>query len=449
MHHFNYLLLFLSRFHLASTLTFSEPSSLLSNATQTPLSNLTSSSILPNAVLQCDLPDTAPPLDEDDCYGALGLLPTDSEHARFHRGSGRQSYKLPLSVSQGNCRIKVDLIDHVTEEESTWDEVFDGAQSLISDCVETLDGLGGNFLVGDNDLIRVTIRYTVGEAAGRSNGSTILSSRSSSLSPLSRSVPRCYPRGTGNAPEPLDCLVIQDWLPIFPLDSTFHRAGAIDGYRLPVINHEQTCEISITLVDAVQEEKSSWRSVSVAAALLIARCVLEEAHPGGEILVGERDHIRVTVNYFSPEPRGNNNSTILSSRTLSSPRLNQSVPHCYPPGTGDPPDPDDCVSALNPMPESSTDGTFHKGGADDGHRLPVRYNHQTCDIIIEFVDDVQEENSTWLTVAWETWGLIFMCVIEGVNLGGDVLVGERNLIRVIVKYSIQEAEGTITAGDVE
>ena len=303
MHNFNHLLLLLSRFHLASTLTFSEPSSLLSNATQPSLSNLTSS-ILPNAVLQCDLPDTAPPLDEDDCYGALGLLPSHSEHGRFHRGSGRQDYKLPLSVSQGNCRIKIDLIDHVTEEESTWDEVFNGAQSLITDCVETLDGLGGNFLVGDNFMMRVTIKYTVDEAAGRSNGSTILSSRTSSLSPLSAPVPSCYPPGTGSAPEPLDCLVIQDWLPISPLDSTFHGGGAFDGYRLPVRNHEQTCGISITFVDSVQEERSSWRSVSVAAALLIARCVLGEAHPGGEILAGERDHIRVTVKYYIPEAEG-------------------------------------------------------------------------------------------------------------------------------------------------
>ena len=449
MHQFNHLLLLLSRFYLASTLISSEPSSLLSNATQTPLSNLTpSSSILPIAVLQCDLPDTAPLLDEDDCYGALGLLPSWSVHAQFHRGSGTQFYKLPLSVSQGYCRIKVDLIDHVTEEESRWDEVYDGALSLIVQCVESPDGLGGNILVGDHLRIRVTIKYTVDEAAGRSNDSIILSSRTSLLSPLSASVPYCYPPDTSDAPEPLDCLVIQDRLPNFPLARTFHRAGAIDSYRLPVIDHHQTCEVSITLVDAVQEERSSWRLVAAGAASLIARCVLEEAHPKGELLVGERDHIRVTVRYFIPEARGNNNSMILLGRTPS-PRLNESVPHCYPPGTGDPPDPNDCVSALKPMPESSTDGTFHKGGADDGRRLPIRYNHQTCDIFVEFVDDVQEEKSTWLTVAWETWGLIFVCVLEEMNLGGDVLIGERNLIRVIVKYSIQEAEGTITAGDVE
>ena len=449
MHNFNHLLLLLTGFHLANTLTFSEPSTLFSNANQTPPANLTPSSLLPTEILQCDLPSTAPPLDEEDCFGALGLLPSYSEHARFHRGIGRGPYKLPLSVSQGHCRIKVDLTDHVSEEESSWDEVCGGAFSLIRQCVESRDGLGGNILVGFNLLIRITVKYVVDEAAGRSNNSTILSSRTSSTSPFSASVPYCYPPHTGNAPEPLDCLVIQDWLPISPIGHKFHKAGVIDDYRLPVIYHYDTCEVSITLVDDVQEERSSWRSVAIAAAMLIARCVLEEALIGGEILVGERDHIRVRVKNFIPEARGDNNSTMLSDRTPSSPRLNESVPHCYPPGTGETPDPNDCVSALDPMPESSTAGTFHKGGADDGRRLPVRYNHQTCDIVIELVDDVQEEKSTWLTVAWETWGLIFMCVLEGVNLGGDVLVGERNLIRVIVKYSVQEAEGTVTAGDVE
>lgn len=294
MHNSNHLLL-LSGFHLAKTLTFSEPSSLLSNATQTPLSNRTPSSFLPTVVLRCDLPDTAPPLDEDDCFGALGLFPPHSRRARFHRGSGRDFYGLPLSVSEGHCRIGIDLIDHVTEEESSWDEVYDGAFSLLNECVEIRHGLGGNILVGHSLRIRVTAQYIDDEAAGRSNNSTTLSGQISSSSHLNTSVPYCYPPDTGNAPEPLDCLVTQNWLPRSPLGGTFHRSGAIDDYRLPVIARHQTCEVSIALVDDVQEERSSWRLVGVGAALLIARCVIMEVCLGGEMLVGESDRIRVIV----------------------------------------------------------------------------------------------------------------------------------------------------------
>ena len=451
MHSCNQLLLLLYGFHFASTFTFSKPSSLLSNATQTLLSNLTSSSLLPSQALQCDHPGTAPPLDEDDCFGASRLLPSHSARARFHRGgSGRDFYKLPLSVSQGNCRIRIDLVDDITEEESSWDEVYDGVFFLLFMCVESQGGLGGNVLVGNSLRIQVAVQYIVDEAAGRSNNSAILSSRAfPSSSPRSASVPYCYPPDTGSAPEPLDCLIVQDWLPHNYLGSIFHRAGPIDGYRLPVRDRYQTCEIIVVLVDDVQEETSSWGVVAAGAVLLIAGCVLNGGHLGGEIFVGEHDRIRVTVKYPILEIRANNNSTILSGRTPSLPSLNASVPHCFPRGIGEPPTLEDCQVAQDSMPLSSTEVTFHKGGAEDGRRLPVRYNHYTCNILIELVGGMQEEKSTWSTLAWETWVLIRRCVIEGSHQGGEVLVGERNHIRVTVEYLIREAEGTITAGYVE
>lgn len=441
MHSCNQLLLLLCGFHLAKAFTFSEPSGPLSkNATQTPLSNLTSSSLLRQEVIQCDPPNTGPPLDEDDCFGASVLLPSHSAHARFHRGPGRDYYKLPLSVSQGNCRIRVDLIDHVTEDESSWDDVYVGTFSLLHQCVEMRGGLGGNILVGDSLRIQVVVHYTVDEAAGKSNNSAKLSSRTSTPSSLSASTPHCYPPSTGSAPDPLDCLIVQDWLSHNPSGHIFHRAGANDGYRLPVLDYYQTCGISVALVDDVQAETSSWGLVAAGAVLLIARCVLNGGL-GGEIFVGERDRMRVTVEYSHLETSQNKNSAILLGRSPSLTSLNASVPHCYPPGTGEPPTAHDCLVAQNSMPDSSTEGTFHKGGAYDGRRLPVRYNHYTCNILIELVGNVQEEKSTWSTLAWQTWVLMTKCVLDGSHQGGDVLVGERNHIRVTVEYLFREARG--------
>lgn len=451
MHNSNHIFLLLSVFHLASTFTFSESSNLLSNATQTPLLNLTSSSLLPSEALQCDLPGTAPPLDEDDCFDALGLLPSQSTNARFHGGSGRDFHKLPRNVSQGQCRINIDLVDHVTEEQSSWDEIYGGAYSLLSYCVESENGLGGNILVGYHLRIRVTMQYIFDEEArGRSNNSAILSGRTSSSSPpLGVPEPYCYPPGTGNAPELRDCFEVLHRFPKSTLRRTYHRAGASDGYRLPVIGQHQTCEVSVTLVEGVQEEESRWAIVYLAASLLTSRCVHGGAHVGGEIFVGERDHIRVTVQYFMLESIGKNNSTMLSKRTSPSPTISAVVPSCYPPGTGYQLSRHDCLVAQYWMPGSTTEGTFHEAGADDGRRLPIRYSHQTCDIFVELVDGVQEERSTWVTIGWETWILIFRCVIQGVHLGGEILVGEGNHIRVTVKNPVQEAKGTITAGDIE
>ena len=79
-----------------------------------------------------------------------------------------------MNVSHGHCEIRIDLIDHVTEKDSSWDEVYDGTAWLLAQCVGSRNGLGGNTLIGTNLLIRVTAQY-VDEAAGRSNNSTILS----------------------------------------------------------------------------------------------------------------------------------------------------------------------------------------------------------------------------------------------------------------------------------
>ena len=449
MHSFNHILLLLSTFHLAGTFTFSEVSSLHSNATQTPLLNLTSLSLLPSETLQCDPPGPAPPLGEDDCYNALARVPRVSAHARFHGDSRRGFYKLPLSVWQGECGITIDFVDHVIEEQSSWDEIYEGAYSLLSYCVEGENGVGGNMLVGYNLRIRVTMRYVFDEeVGGRSNNSAILSGRtiSSSSAAPNTSEPNCYRPGTHNAPEPIDCIAALNRFPTSTSRHAFHRAGAWDGYRLPILAQHQTCEFSLSLVEDVQEEESCWVLVFVAASLLTATCVQDG---GGQIFVGERDHIRVTLKRSMLETIGNNNSTMLSNRTSPSPPLSTAEPSCYSPGTGYQLSRYDCLAAQYWMPGSTTEGTFHQAGTDDGRRLPVRYTHQTCDIFVELVDGVKEERSTWMTIGWETWILVFGCVIQRAHLGGEILVGEGNHIRVTVKNPIQEVKGTITAGDVE
>ena len=309
MRYLHHLLFFLFTFRHANTFTFSEPSSRLSNTTHTSLLNPTALSLLPAVALKCDPPYGAPPLDEDDCFIALQQLPSHSEHARFHRDSGRVPYKPPLSVSIGYCRIMIDLIDHINEEESSWDQVCNGAASLLTECVQSQEGLGGNALVGTNLLIQVTVQYI--EAAGRSNNSTILSSRTPSSSFLDISVLNCYPPGTGGAPDFPDCLLAQDLMVYDSEWDIFHRGGADDGYRLPERFDHQTCDISIDLVDDVQEEISSWLDVALDTELLIFSCVQEGLHLGGHILVGYQHRIRVTVEYIDQTAGGNNNSATL------------------------------------------------------------------------------------------------------------------------------------------
>ena len=312
MHHLTHLVVFLSTLHLANTLTFSESSSHLSNATHKSLSNLSTSSLLPTDILQCHQPHSAPPLDEDDCFSALKQLPSHSEQARFHRGSRRDFYKLPLSVSQAHCGIRIDLIDGVIAEDSSWDEVHWGAAALLTQCVESGEGLGGNTFVGNNLLIRVTVQYT-DEAAGRSNNNTILSSRTSSSSPLSALVRHCYGPGTGAAPDPDDCMLARNSMSYSSSRGVLHRGSADDGRRLPVRYDHQTCEILIDLVDDVQADRSSWATVAWETKWLIFSCVDQGTHLGGYIILGEQKHIRVTVKHISQAAGGNNNSaTILN-----------------------------------------------------------------------------------------------------------------------------------------
>ena len=71
----------------------------------------------------------------------------------------------------------------------------------------------------------------------------------------------------------------------------------------------------------------------------------------------------------------------------------------------------------------------------------MRYDHQTCNIIINLVDEVQEEWSSWQRVAWDTHTLIFMCVQAGAHLGGVILLGEYSHISVTVQYPLQGAGG--------
>ena len=312
MHYYNRLVLFLFRLQLASTLTSLESSNLPPNATHASLSNFTPSPLLPTAILACAPPHAAPALPSWDCNLALEQLPSSRGQAHFHRGNRDVIHRLPQSASHAHCGIRIDLVYLVIVEQSSWFEIYDGAELLIRECVESRDGLGGSILVGDNLLIQVAVQY-IDEAAGSSNKSTILSTRTPSSSPLSVSVPQCYPPGTGVAPDLYDCMVATSSMSANPMSDIFHKGGANDGYRLPVRYVHQTCGVFIDLVDDVQEEISNWLAVSFETELLILRCVQNGAHLGGDILVGIQDHIRVTAKYIIQAPGGNNNSaTILN-----------------------------------------------------------------------------------------------------------------------------------------
>ena len=297
MRYFHHLPYFLSIVHHANTLTFSEPSSLLSNATQTSLSNLTPSSLLPPLDLHCDTPHTSPSLDIDDCFNVLERLPSQSQHALFHNGNGRTFYKLPLSISIAHCGVRIELIDHVTQEESSWDAIYDGASSLVTECVDSQEGRGGYVLVGDHLLIQVTILY-IDAVAERSHNGTILSSRTPSSSTLSASAPHCYPRHGGHAPEFRDCVIAVHLMSRNRGPGVFHRGGANDGYHLPKVYHYQTCYILVGLVHEAQEEISNWLSVGLDTELVIKSCVKEGAHLGGSIFVGNQRRIRVLVGFW-------------------------------------------------------------------------------------------------------------------------------------------------------
>ena len=311
MHYYNRLVVFLFRLQLASTLTFSELSNLLPNATHASLSNFTPSPLLPTPIFACAPPHAAPVLPIRDCYLALDQLPSSRGQAQFHRGGREVIHRLPQSVSHAHCEIRIDLVYLVIEEQSSWFEVYDGADMLIRECVESRGGLGGATLVGDNLLVQVAVQY-IDEAAGSNNKSTILSSRTPSSSSFV-SVLHCYPPGTGGAPDLDDCLAATDPMSGDPTSGLFHRGGADDGWRLPVRYHHQTCDILIDLVDDVQEELSSWLRVSFETELLLLNCVQEGTHLGGDMLLGDQNRIRATAKYIIQAPGGNNNSaTILN-----------------------------------------------------------------------------------------------------------------------------------------
>ena len=70
------------------------------------------------------------------------------------------------------------------------------------------------------------------------------------------------------------------------------------------------------------------------------------------------------------------------------------------------------------MPDSPFSGSFSGADADDDYGLPVRYDRQTCDIIIDLVDDLQQERGSWRAVAEEIALLFVRCAREGAHLRG-------------------------------
>ena len=93
-----------------------------------------------------------------------------------------------------------------------------------------------------------------------------------------------------------------------------------------------------------------------------------------------------------------------------------------------------CLHATATMPAMREIGQFHRGGATENiYRLPFMKASETCEIWVDFVDDVRVEAGRWSEVYLKTLEIVFGCVY-GRGVGGYGLVGQHDRIQVSVRY---------------
>ena len=77
---------------------------------------------------------------------------------------------------------------------------------------------------------------------------------------------------------------------------------------------------------------------------------------------------------------------------------------------------------------------------DDNYRLPYASVYKDCEIVVDFINDLNEELGEWLENNLRAFEIIHTCV-RTEAVGGNGLVGQHNCIRVSVAYRIPVASG--------
>ena len=90
-----------------------------------------------------------------------------------------------------------------------------------------------------------------------------------------------------------DCEVAFRDLPNSTYQAIFHEGGEEDGHRLPVEKSHNTCTLSVSLAEGLQD-KSSWAEIALKAEMLNDLCV-NGANDGGYIRAGQYERIYVTL----------------------------------------------------------------------------------------------------------------------------------------------------------
>ena len=89
----------------------------------------------------------------------------------------------------------------------------------------------------------------------------------------------------------------------------------------------------------------------------------------------------------------------------------------------------DCIIAYNRLPHSGIRGSFHQTGEEDLYRLPVSRWYRTCMINVSLLKDDQQDESSWVEIAFMAEILNDLC-IDRKNTGGYLRMGENGRIRI-------------------
>ena len=90
-----------------------------------------------------------------------------------------------------------------------------------------------------------------------------------------------------------DCEVAYRELPDTTYRAIFHQKGEDDGHRLPVEKSHNTCTLSVSLAEGLQD-KSSWAEIAFKAEMLNDLCV-NGMNDGGYIKTGQYRRIWITL----------------------------------------------------------------------------------------------------------------------------------------------------------
>ena len=95
---------------------------------------------------------------------------------------------------------------------------------------------------------------------------------------------------------------------------------------------------------------------------------------------------------------------------------------------------DQCIRAINLLPESLTPGIFHTGGLEDSYRLPKTIQYESCRVIVSL--DNGQELSSWHRISYSAAMVVFSCARTYALLprtGGYTYVGDNGRIKISVE----------------